>query len=104
MKHIKTLTEQFNTASVQKGDTFAIHLQSSPSTGHLWDVKVVSGEASRHGIGAFRPGRGIGGEGTESHVFKAEQVGTIELVAEYKRPWEEGKPAMKTQKFTVRVE
>lgn len=104
---MKTLSKSFNTATVQKGETFKIELDANPSTGYLWDVRLKAGKASlvsqNYTSDAPAGSMVIGGGGVESFVFKAEEAGTVELVAEYSRPWEKGtKPAV-TQRFDVTV-
>ena len=104
---MKTLSKSFNTATVQKGETFKIELDANPTTGYLWDVRLKAGKASllSQGYTADAPAGSvvIGGGGVESFVFKAEEAGTVELVAEYSRPWEKSaKPAV-TQRFDITV-
>lgn len=104
---MKTLSKSFNAVTVQKGETFKIELDANPSTGYLWDVQLKAGKASlvsqNYTPDAPAGSMVIGGGGVESFVFKAEEAGKVELVAEYSRPWEKGtKPAV-TQRFDVTV-
>ena len=43
---MKTLTKAFNTATVEKGETFRIELDANATTGYLWDVQLKAGAAS----------------------------------------------------------
>ena len=103
---MKKLTEEFNKASVAKGEHFAIMLDSNPSTGYGWDVQLKAGKASlvaEDYISDAKPGSMVyGGGGKEVFVFKAEEAGTIEIEAQYKRSWE-NKPPLKSQGFSVTV-
>ncbi len=102
---MKTLTEQFNTATVKKGEIFAIELPSNPTTGHWWDVQLKAGKAvltRRDYKSDSDDPREIGGGGKEVFLFKAKETGTIEIEAVYRRPWDpssDGKPL----KFGVTV-
>ncbi|MDE2337550.1 MAG: protease inhibitor I42 family protein [Alphaproteobacteria bacterium] len=95
---MKKLTGQFNTATVKKGETFAIELGSNPSTGYSWDVQLKAGKASLVKTD-YKPDSKdpmiIGGGGKEIYVFKAEETGTVDIEAVYRRPWDKssaGKP------------
>jgi inhibitor of cysteine peptidase len=104
---MKTLTKAFNTATVRKGETFRIDLDANPTTGYLWDVRLAAGKASlvsqEYKSAAPADSMVIGGGGVESFVFKAEETGTVELVAEYRRPWEKGTTPAVTHRFDVTV-
>ncbi len=103
---MKTLTEAFNTATVAKGETFAIELDSNPTTGYAWDVKLKAGKASllkEDFTSSAQPGSMVcGAGGKQVFIFKAEEAGTVEIEAQYKRAWE-NKPPAKLKNFTVTV-
>jgi inhibitor of cysteine peptidase len=103
---MKKLTEEFNQVSVAKGETFAIELDSHPSTGYGWDVKLKAGKASlvkEDFISSAPPDSMVcGAGGKEIFIFKAEETGTIEIEAQYKRSWE-NKPPLKLQGFSITV-
>ena len=101
------LTKAFNTATVNKGETFTIELDANPTTGYLWDMRLKAGKATlisqQYTSSAPAGSLVIGGGGVETFVFRAEETGTIELQAEYSRPWEKNaKPAV-TQRFDISV-
>jgi inhibitor of cysteine peptidase len=105
---MKTLTKAFNAISVRKGEIFRIDLDANPTTGYLWDVRLTAGKASlvsqNYSASAQADSLVIGGGGVESFVYKAEEAGTIEFKAEYRRPWEDSTlPAHKKSTFTVKV-
>ncbi len=95
---MKTLTEQFNTATIKKGETFAIELTSNPTTGYMWDVQLKAGKASlvkKDYTPDSKDPQVIGDGGKEIFVFKAEETGTVGIEAVYRRPWDPasaGKP------------
>lgn len=103
---MKTLTKAFNTATVQKGETFRLELDANPSTGYLWDVRLKAGAASLVSQQYKRqqePGEFVcGAAGIEEFVFRAEQTGTVTLEAVYARPWESAPPA-ETRRFQISV-
>lgn len=104
---MKTLTKAFNIATVRKGETFRIDLDANPSTGYLWGVWLASGKASlvsREYTPAAPAGAlVVGGGGVESFIFKVEDTGVVEVVAEYRRPWEKATPAAETNRFRIKV-
>ncbi|MBI1214660.1 MAG: hypothetical protein GC185_02445 [Alphaproteobacteria bacterium] len=107
---MKTLTEQFNTIAVRKGDFFAVELSGNASTGYLWEVSVTKGQAEavrRDALPVSRPGPNgempIGGGNVERTIWQAQSDGVIELKAEYRRPWEKGTPPAKSLTFTVKA-
>jgi inhibitor of cysteine peptidase len=103
---MKTLTKAFNSTTVQKGDLFKIELDANPTTGYLWDMKLKAGKAQlvseEYTSSAPAGSMVIGGGGVTSFVFKAEEAGEIELVAEYTRPWEKNAKPAASHKFSVK--
>lgn len=102
---MKKLTEAFNKVTVAKGETFAIELESNPSTGYSWDLRLKAGKAKlvdEDFISSVSEPEICGAGGKEVFVFKAEESGTIEIEAQYKRSWE-SKPPAKVQNFSVTV-
>jgi len=104
---MKRLTEDFNKVTVAKGETFSIELASNPSTGYGWDVQLKSGKASlvKEDYVSSAPAGSmiVGGDGKEIFVFKANETGTVEIEAQYKRSWEKSVPAAKVKNFSVTV-
>ena len=103
---MKKLTEDFNKVTVAKGETFSIELDSVPSAGYSWDLKLKAGKASlvKEDWVSDQPlDEEICGGGKEVFVYKAEAAGTIEIEAEYKRSWEKTTPPLKSQRFNITV-
>lgn len=99
---MKKLSPEFNTVTLTRKEIFAIELTGIPGAGYLWDVQIKSGDArlltTRN---VLPPNSGIGGSVKQVFTFVADKPGTIELEAEYKRPWEA--KAEKTCLFSVKV-
>ncbi|HEX6772091.1 MAG TPA: protease inhibitor I42 family protein [Acidobacteriaceae bacterium] len=88
--------------SLQVGDTLHIVLSATPSTGYSWHV--VSSTSSLKAMSSSNtPGapRRPGAAGTQTLVLKAVSPGKDNLVLDYTRPWEKGKPA--ARQYTVAV-
>lgn len=102
---MKTLTEQFNAATVKKGETFAIELTSNPTTGYTWDVKLKAGKASlvkKDYKSDSKSPMVVGGGGKEVFIFKAEESGIVRIDAVHSRPWAPS-PKDKSLRFGVTV-
>lgn len=101
---MKRLSKHFNSISVKKGEQFAIDLEGNASTGYLWEFNVRAGEAGVIGreTVAHSP-MSIGGGATESTVFQALEAGTIEIEANWRRPWEKATAPAKSIRFKVDV-
>lgn len=103
---MKRLSEHFNSISVKKGEKFAIDLDGNASTGYMWqfnvrsgDVGVIGRETTPHSSHPMV----VGGGATESTVFQALETGTIEIEANWRRPWEKGTAPAKSIKFKIDV-
>ncbi len=93
---------------VEKGEEFAIVLESNPTTGYQWKlaepideevlilIKTEYEEPDEELLGA---------PGEEKWTFKAENLGDTEITLAYVRPWEEEAPeAMETEGETEEEE
>ena len=109
---MKRLSEQFNSISVKKGEFFIVDLPSNGgSTGYMWDIAVTSGQAKvvKKEYVELRPGEDesekmvCGGTMYDRTIMQAEETGTIELQANYRRPWEQGTPPVQTKTFKIDV-
>lgn len=77
---------------VEKGDEFAIVLESNPSTGYQWklnrplDDKILTLEKTE-----YEPPEEqlLGAPGEERWIFKAHELGRTTIELAYVRPWEE---------------
>lgn len=110
---MKKLSEHFNSISVKKGECFALELPTNgASTGYMWDVNVTAGEAKiiRHEYVDPNPPKTpeeemvCGKTIIDRTIFRAEEAGTIELQANYSRPWEKGTPPAQRKTFKITVE
>jgi predicted secreted protein len=110
---MKKLSEQFNNISVKKGEYFIVDLPSNGgSTGYMWDISVTAGKASvvKKEYLPLDPAETEEDEmacGRTMHdrtIMRADETGTIELSAEYRRPWEKGNPPAQQKTFKVTVQ
>lgn len=90
--------------SLRMGDTLRIVLPSTPSTGYSWHVAgggtVLKPESSGNTPAAQpRPGAA----GRQTLAFSATASGSENLVLDYSRPWEKGKPAARQYAIDVKV-
>jgi inhibitor of cysteine peptidase len=93
---VKEYTDPGAPIEVEKGEEFAIVLESNPTTGYQWKlaepldeeililVKTEFEEPDEELLGA---------PGEEKWTFKAENLGETEITMAYVRPWEEEAPA-----------
>ena len=103
---MKKLTETFNSIAVKKGDMFEVELKASSGGGYTWNVLVTSGKATLLAkddlTDPSNPPDSIGGGHIVRFLFKADEVGMIELKATHKRAWEAAPLA--TKKLKVKVD
>lgn len=97
------------TVRLASGGTLIVALASNPSTGYAWAVSESSGPGlTLSGEPQYVPpgstGPVVGAAGTEVFRFVATGVGTQELVLEYRRSFEPGRPPASTFSVTVQVE
>jgi len=97
------------TVKVAVRKTLVVRLAGNPTTGYSWTVKKLDGDAlEQQGKLRYEPkkvARGIvGSGGTFLGVFKAVKPGKGTLTMAYARPWEKGKPPIKTFTVTIQVE
>ena len=109
---MKRLSEQFNSISVKKGEFFIVDLPSNgASTGYMWDLSVTAGKAKvvKKEYVELRPGDDereemvCGRTVYDRTIMQAEETGTIELQADFRRPWEKGTAPAKTATFKIDV-
>ena len=92
--------------TIKKGDKYTLKLKSNPSTGFSWqlaepmitDIITISGPSYK-----ALDAKLIGAGGEQKWIIKGLKPGTKQFTLEYKRPWENGKPADK-RKITIFVE
>ncbi len=91
---------------LNQGDKLVLHLESNPSTGYQWQVEMMSDDLLDWVEGpSFVPSAPqlIGSGGTSSFGFVAVRKGRASLRLVYRRPWEEGKPPVRTVSLRVRI-
>jgi predicted secreted protein len=90
--------------SLKTGDTLRVVLPSTPSTGYSWHV--AGGNAVLKATGSSNTAatqQSVGAPGRQTLVFTAAAPGEDDLVLDYSRPWEKGKPAARQHAITVTV-
>ena len=100
---IGEFTQQVH-VSLKVGDTLRVVLPSTPSTGYSWHVAaskaILKSTASSNTPGAQKS---VGAPGRQTLVFTAAAPGRDNLVLDYSRPWEKGKPAARQYSIAVTV-
>ena len=90
--------------SLQVGDMLRVVLPSTPSTGYSWHVAdsntVLKATGSSNAPGTQK---NLGAAGRQTLVFTAATSGQDNLVLDYSRPWEKGKPAARQYSIAVTV-
>jgi copper homeostasis protein (lipoprotein) len=90
--------------SLKVGDTLRVVLSSTPSTGYSWhvagNIAVLKATASSN-ISAAQ--KNIGAAERQALVFTATAAGHGDLILEYSRSWEKGKPAARQYMIAVTV-
>ena len=103
---IEVFTANDTNITVTAGEQFSVSLESNPTSGYSWAIRISEGADKILIIGSefakTKPGKpGEGGE--QLWRFKALSSGDAELELFYIRPWEKEEPA-KTITFYVKVE
>jgi inhibitor of cysteine peptidase len=103
---IEVFTAGDTNITVNTGEQFSISLESNPTTGYNWAVKIAEGADKILIIGSEfaksnsdKPGEG----GEQLWRFKAISTGEVKLELSYIRPWEKEEP-VKTLTYNVKVE
>lgn len=103
---ITVFTANDTNISVSSKEQFIISLESNPTTGYNWAVRIpegadkimiISSEFAKAKTG--KPGEG----GEQLWRFKTLSTGEVKLELSYIRPWEKEEPD-KTLTFNVKVE
>ena len=108
MKQTRTIeigefTQQVH-LSLEVGDTLRVVLPSTPSTGYSWRVAGNSAVLKAKDSSMIpATGKNVGGAGRQSLVFVAAATGQDNLILDYSRPWEKGKPAARQYSIGVTV-
>jgi predicted secreted protein len=85
-------------------ETLRITLSEARTAGFRWILRTPKQRACSLVEEALKPStRGAGGTGKHHWDFRAEEVGTTEIVIEYSRPWERATPPARSFSVSVRV-
>ncbi len=90
------------------GESLRVELESNPSTGYSWHVKMISENVLENTAGQYESDCAsdsmvMGCGGKEVWEFKGIAAGETTLEMAYYRPWEEGKDEIETFTLTVQV-
>jgi copper homeostasis protein (lipoprotein) len=97
-------TDSGRTVEVEPGQRVFVVLGSNRMTGFGWSIESSgSGLLTALGPPIYARGAALGGEGTEMWFFGATLKGKQELRFLYRRPFEQGVPAIKAVSFSVVV-
>ena len=94
---------------VKRGDTIAVHLDATPSTGYRWElVRLAGASVVQVGLPDYQPETAagvpkVGAPGHTTFRFRAVQSGTSSIDLAYRRPFDEGAPAARTVRFEIAV-
>lgn len=95
--------------AVKRGDTIAVHLDSTPSTGYRWElVRLAGASVVQVGLPDYQPETAagvpkVGAPGHTTFRFRAVQSGTSSIDLAYRRPFDAGAPAARTVRFEIAV-
>lgn len=98
-------TDPATTIGVAHGAEFLVALPSNPTTGYGWTVRVSGSGVVSEGSayqGASAHGM-MGAGGQQIFAFETTHAGSATLTFSYARPFEKGKPPVKTAVFRVSV-
>lgn len=82
---------------VQPGRKVTFRLEANHATGYRWSVSTAGDRLEQLGEPYYSP------EKSEYWTFMPKKAGTQEFRFEYRRPWEQDKPAAKSVSYTVNV-
>lgn len=90
------------TLTVRAGESFAVRLGATPSTGYLWEVSRQPAEFDFLGseVEPLAGGGQAGQASVQVFRFRVAQAGQFEIEFRLRRPWEES--AIQSQ--TVRID
>jgi inhibitor of cysteine peptidase len=81
--------------------TFAIALESNPTTGYAWEPVYDSAMLELLGQKFDLQSHAIGGGGEESFEFQAQQPGETQVKMSYQREWED--QPLETRIYTINI-
>jgi len=89
---VKEYQDPMTLIEVEKGEEFAIVLESNPTTGYMWELTEPLDEEIIHLVKTEFEEPDVellGASGEEKWTFKAEGLGDTSITLSYVRPWEE---------------
>jgi len=95
--------------TVKRGDTLAVHLDSTPSTGYRWELTRLAGASVvQVGLPDYQPETAagvpkVGAPGHTTFRFRAVQSGTSSIDLAYRRSFEPGTPPERIVRFELSV-
>ena len=97
------------TETIKRGDTLAVHLDASATTGYRWELVRLAGDAvvsvpladlqPETAAGVPR----VGAPGHTTFRFRAMKPGTSAIEVVYRRPWETNVAAARVVRFEISV-
>lgn len=99
-----TEADDGGSVEIEVGDTFTVSLPANPSTGFTWTVNPFDANVVEQvGEAEFEPESDlVGAPGVYSIQFEGRAAGTVELVFDYERTFEDAEPE-DTFQLTVTV-
>ena len=89
------------------GDTFSVELKSNPTTGYRWQIADAPNDGVLTAAGDEFIGPdtdSCGAPGRQKLSFRAAAPGETALKLVYVRPWEKGRPSVRSFRLHVTVE
>ena len=103
---VVTVSEKDGKVRLTVGDTLAVRLQSTPSTGYGWQTAAYDKKLLKQMGASVMEDSNTKLLGAPQHQvfrFKALAAGTTALELRYVRSWEKGKPPARVFKISVRI-
>ena len=96
-----------STIIVNIGDSFSIVLESNQTTGYSWQLGSNSDSNIVHFLSTVynAPSTDMQGQGGEEvWTFKTESPGTVIIILQYLRPWENDTPPARIKRYSIVVQ
>ena len=96
-------TDDGRTVELKQDQSLELELTGNPTTGFMWEVVVFDDAVLRlAGEAEFEPDSNlVGAPGVLTFRFEPVAAGETDLDLEYRRPWEEDLPPLRT--YSIRV-
>lgn len=99
-------SHKFKAMRVPQGKIITLSLDSNPTTGFSWQLVKISDKKILEFVKKeYVPAAGgkAGSPGVEKWSFKTLKSGQVEVILEYRRPWEKNIPAEKREVYSIFV-